>query len=281
MIRKALIVLTVIAALTAWKLWSDTMSDPIVKRLTITTNQLAPGSRPVAIALLADIHMAGPDMPPERVERIVAQVNALNADVIAVAGDLVSEKRTGTTIYSPAQVIAPLGKLTARESVVLVPGNHDHWYGWPALAAELAKFPRITVLENDAVQIGPLALGGVDDAFTGHDDVPRTLAAMTTLNGARVILTHSPDIFPDLPQDIELMMAGHTHCGQIAYPWGGSPAQMSDYGDEFACGVVERGGKTLVTSAGLGTSILPIRLFTQPEIWLIELRPAPADRSDR
>lgn len=281
MIRKALIVLTVIAALTAWRLWSDTMSDPVVKRLTITTEQLAPGDQPVTIALLADIHMAGPDMPPKRVERIVAQVNALDADIIAVAGDLVSEKRTGTMIYSAAQVIAPLGKLTARNGIVLVPGNHDHWYGWPALATELAKFPQIIVLQNDAAQIGRLALGGVDDAFTRHDDVPSTLAAMTRLNGARVILTHSPDIFPDLPQNVELMMAGHTHCGQIAYPWGGSPAQMSDYGDEFACGVIEREGKTLVTSAGLGTSILPIRFFTQPEVWLIELRPAAAGRSGR
>jgi len=250
------------------------MSDPVIKHLNLTSNALPADTKSVTIALIADIHMAGPDMPPDRVERIIDQVNALNADIIAVAGDLVSEKRSGTKIYSPEEVIRPLGKLAAHDGVVLVPGNHDHWYDWPALTKELAKFPHITVLENESVQIGPLALGGVDDEFTGHDDVASTLIAMEDLSGPRVILTHSPDIFPDLPNDIELLMAGHTHCGQIGYPWGGSPVNMSQYGEAYACGVVKQNGKTLVTSAGLGTSVLPLRLFTHPEIWLIEIHPA-------
>ena len=274
MIRKALITLCLIGLFFVWKMWSDTMSDPVVERLVIETDQMPAGSQPITIALVADIHMAGPDMPPERVERIVAQVNALGADIIAVAGDLVSEKRSGTKIYSAQDVIAPLGGLRASSGVVLVPGNHDHWFGWPDLSRELERFPHITVLQNEAMQFGPIALGGVDDDFTSHDDVPGTLAAMDELSGPRVILTHSPDIFPALPDDIVLMMAGHTHCGQIAYPWGGSPVHMSQYGEAFACGVVEEGGKTLVTSGGLGTSVLPLRLFTHPELWLIELRPA-------
>ena len=273
MIRKALIALALVALFFTWKIWSDTMSDPVVERLVIETDQLPTGSQPITIALVADIHMAGPDMPPERVERIVAQVNALGADIIAVAGDLVSEKRSGTKVFSAQQVIAPLGKLRASGGVVLVPGNHDHWFDWPSLSRELEQFPHITVLQNEAVQLGPIALGGVDDDFTSHDDVPTTLAAMDGLTGPRVILTHSPDIFPELPDDIALMMAGHTHCGQIAYPWGGSPVHMSRYGEAFACGVVKDGGKTLVTSGGLGTSVLPLRLFTHPELWLIELRP--------
>lgn len=129
MFRKILIVFAVITALMCWKVWSDTMSDPVVERLLVTSSDLPSNAKPVTIALVADIHMAGPDMPPERVERIVAQTNALGADIIAVAGDLVSEKRTGTRVYSPRDVIAPLGKLSAPSGVVLVPGNHDHWYG--------------------------------------------------------------------------------------------------------------------------------------------------------
>ena len=74
-------------------------------------------------------------MSPERLVRIVAQMNALQPDLIAVAGDLVSEKRTATHLYTPAEVVAPLGKFSAPLGVMLVPGNHDHWSGWPALAA--------------------------------------------------------------------------------------------------------------------------------------------------
>ncbi|WP_255551842.1 metallophosphoesterase [Erythrobacter crassostreae] len=273
MLRKLIYAVLIIAAIFAAKIWYDTMRDPVVQRLSLTSDALPTRSSPVTIALLADIHVAGPDMPPSRLERIVEQVNALEPDLIAIAGDLVSEKRTATHIYTPEEIVSPLGKLEARLGVVIAPGNHDHWYDWPALSEQIAKHPNLTVLANNAAQFGPLAVGGADDAFTGRDDLEATFAAMAPLTGARVVVTHSPDIFPQVPVDVDLTLAGHTHCGQIAYPWGGAPATMSDYGDLYACGVFEQHGKTLVTSGGLGTSLLPIRLFTQPEVWLIEIRP--------
>lgn len=231
----------------------------------------------MTIALLADIHVAGPDMPPARLADIVAQVNALRPDLVAIAGDLVSEKRTATRVYSAAEVITPLGGLSAPLGVVVVPGNHDHWFDWPGLAQELARHPQITVLRIAATRRGLVIIGGVDDDFTGKSDLPATVAAMAQQNGvgrhsARIMLTHSPDIFPQVPVDVDLVLAGHTHCGQIAWPWGGAPATMSEYGNLYACGVTHQHGKVLVTSAGLGTSLLPVRLFTHPEIWLIEIR---------
>ncbi len=249
------------------------MRDPVVQRLVIESNALPAGSEPVTIALLADIHVAGPDMPPSRVERIVEQVNALKPDVVAIAGDLVSEKRVATKIYTPEEIVAPLSGLKARYGVAFVPGNHDHWFDWAGIEAELAKLSHITVLKNEAAQFGPLAMAGVDDDFTNRADLPAALAEVAPLTGPRIMLSHSPDIFPSVPVEFDLVLAGHTHCGQIAYPWGGSPATMSDFGELYACGVVEQHQKTLVTSAGIGTSLLPIRLFTQPEIWVIEVRP--------
>lgn len=273
MIRKAALVVLVLACALIAKAWHDTMRAPVVEQLTIEARSMAAGSAPVRIAMLADIHVAGPDMPPERLARIVAQMNALKPDLVVIAGDLISEKRTATHIYTPAEVIAPLGKLNAPLGVVVVPGNHDHWAGWEALAGELARYRQITVLRNQAAQAGPLVLGGVDDDFTGRADVPATVAAMAEMQGARIMLTHSPDIFPQVPVDVDLVLAGHTHCGQIAWPWGGAPATMSAYGDLYACGVTRQHGKVLVTSAGIGTSLLPLRLFTHPEVWLIEIRP--------
>lgn len=255
----------------AIKAWHDTLRDPEVRRLTVASSALPAGSLPVRIAFISDIHVAGPDMPPERLERIVAQINALEPDIVAIAGDLVSDKRTATHIYTPEEIVAPLGKLAPRLGVVVVPGNHDHWYDWPGLLEQLARYEQITVLQNDAAQIGPVAMAGVDDAYTGRDDLATTFAAMEPLSGIRVALSHSPDIFPQVPTDFDLVLAGHTHCGQIAYPWGGAPATLSEYGDRYACDELRENGKTLVTSAGLGTSLLPMRLFTQPEIWVVEV----------
>lgn len=272
-IRRALVATLVLAVLVGAKAWHDTMRAPVVERLVVETPALPPGSQPVTIALLSDIHVAGPDMPPERLARIVAQVNALKPDIVAIAGDLVSEKRTASHIYTAAEVIAPLGKLDAPLGVVLVPGNHDHWYGWEKLAAEIARYPQIRMLRNEALAAGPLVIGGLDDDYTGKADLSATMADMAGSKGVPVVLTHSPDIFPNVPVQVPLVLAGHTHCGQIAWPWGGAPATMSDYGDLYACGVVRQHGKVLVTSAGLGTSLLPLRLFTHPEVWLIEIRP--------
>ncbi|MEP2736856.1 MAG: metallophosphoesterase [Erythrobacter sp.] len=271
-IRRLVLIALFCGIILAAKAYYDTMRDPVVERLTITSSQFPVGSAPVTIALLADIHVAGPDMPPSRLAEIVDQVNALEPDLIAIAGDLVSEKRTATHIYSPEEIVEPLGALSAPLGVAIVPGNHDHWFDWDALSQEIAKHTQITMLVNEAAQFGPLAIGGVDDDFTGRADVGATTAQMQPLTGARVMLTHSPDIFPNVPTNVDLVLAGHTHCGQIGYPWGGAPATMSDYGAKYACGVVKQNGKTLVTSAGIGTSLLPMRLFTAPEIWLIEVR---------
>lgn len=272
MIRNRFFFALACGVILAAKIYWDTMRDPVIERFVLETDALPSGSEPFTIAVVADIHMAGPDMPPSRVESIVEQTNALGADLIVIPGDLISEKRIATRHYTAEEVVAPLGSLKAPYGAVFVPGNHDHWFDWPALKEQLARYPNITVLENEAMQVGPIALGGMDDESVGYADIDATIDAMTPLSGARVVLTHSPDVFPSLPVNIDLMLAGHTHCGQIAYPWGGSPISMSKYDQLYSCGVVEEHGKTLITSAGLGTSLLPIRLFTQPEIWVVELR---------
>ena len=254
------------------KAWRDTMAQPVVRHATVALPQLAPGTSPVRVALLSDIHVSGPDMPPSRLAGIVRQVNALSPDLVLIAGDFVSDKRTATRHYSTAAAIAPLGELRPRLAAVAVPGNHDHWRDGADVRAELER-RGIVVLANAARRIGPLAIGGLDDDYTGRADLPATLAAMASLEGAPVLLSHSPDPFPGLPRGAGLMLAGHTHCGQLRYPWGGSPATMSRYGQRYACGMVRENGNVLVTTAGLGTSVLPFRFGTRPEIWLIELRP--------
>jgi predicted MPP superfamily phosphohydrolase len=152
-----------------------------------------------------------------------------------------------------------------------VRGNHDHWFDMPGLAAELRKHG-ITLLANAAHQAGPLVIGGLDDDYTGRADLRATLAAMERLQGAPIVLSHSPDPFPRLAGTVKLMLAGHTHCGQIAYPWGGAPAYLSEHGDRYGCGRIDEDGQVLIVGAGLGTSLIPVRLFTRPEIWLIEVR---------
>ena len=131
----------------------------------------------------------------------------------------------------------------------------------------------IVVLENDAARAGPLSIGGLDDAFTGRDEPAATLAAMRRIGGAPVLLSHSPDPFTRVPADVRLMLAGHTHCGQIRLPLVGAISYMSDYGERYGCGRIDEGGRTLIVTAGIGTSILPLRLGARPDMWLVTLGP--------
>ena len=245
------------------------MGAPVIHRTSVTIPELAAGEK-LTVALISDIHVAGPDMPPERLADIVETVNSLGPDLVAIAGDLVSDKRTATRIYTPSEIVAPLARLQARHGVIAVPGNHDHWFDLPGLLAELDRYG-IRHTANGALKVGALVLGGLDDAYTDRDDLPATLAAMRKLGGGSIILSHSPDPAAAMPDEIRLVLAGHTHCGQIAYPWGGAPAHLSDYGDRFACGRIDEGQRSVIVGAGLGTSLIPLRLFTQPEIWLVEL----------
>jgi predicted MPP superfamily phosphohydrolase len=212
-------------------------------------------------------------MPPRRLERILWQIEMLNPDIVLIAGDFVSDKSVATRAYSWSQVAAPFERLRPRLGTFAVLGNHDHWRDAEAGRRALEAVG-VRVLNNGAARAGPLAIGGLDDPFLDRHDVDATVQAMRRVGGAKVLLSHSPDPFPDLPENVGLMLAGHTHCGQIRLPLIGAVSTMSDHGDRYACGRVDEGGRTLIVTAGLGTSILPLRLGARPDMWLVTLGPA-------
>lgn len=254
--------------------YRNAIADPVVRRARIALDDWPAGAPPLRVALLSDLHVAGPDMPPARLVRIVTQVNALRPDLVLIAGDLVSDKALATRTYSAAEAVAPLDGLRAPLGTVAVLGNHDHWRDAVAFRAAIPRIG-VTLLANTAVRRGPLAVGGADDAHSGNDDPVATLAAMRRVGGARVLLSHSPDIVPTLPEPVGLVLAGHTHCGQISLPFVGPLATASSYGRRFACGLTDDNGQRVIVSAGLGTSILPLRLGAPPDLWIVELGPRP------
>jgi predicted MPP superfamily phosphohydrolase len=264
----ALLLLAAGAAFLGW-MYRAATSDPLLRNAEIEVDGLA---RPMRVILMSDIHVAGPDMPPRRLARILGQVNALRPDLVLIAGDLVSDKRTRTHTYSLAEAVAPLRQLRPRLGTIAVLGNHDHWRDAAVARQELRRVG-IRVLDNDAVRVGPLTVGAVDDAYTGHEQVAATVERMRRLGQPALLLSHSPDVFPQVPKNVFLTLAGHTHCGQIRLPVMGAVSTMSAFGERYACGRVDEHGKTLIVSAELGTSIMPLRLGAPPDLWVVTLRP--------
>jgi len=270
--RFLLLSVALVLALLGWCYWTA-IADPVVREADVALPHWPAGAPPVRALLMSDLHVAGPDMPPERLARIVEQANALSPDIVLIAGDFLSDKSLSTRLYSADEAAAPLAGLRARLGVFAVLGNHDHWIDPDGISRALVR-AHVRLLDNEAVTVGPLAVGGLDDPFTHHHDIRATLAAMRSLRGARLLLSHSPDPFATLPRDIPLMLAGHPHCGQVRLPFIGALRTMSAYGQRYACGLMRENGSTLIVTAGLGTSFVPLRLGAVPDMWLIRLGPA-------
>lgn len=238
------------------------------------------------VAVVADPHAGGPQMPLARLQRVVAAANDVGADLIAVMGDYLADHRFVTRAVPMTEVAATLAGLSAPLGVFAVLGNHD-WRADPQACARRQGPVRhaavladagVTVLENDARRIvaGPAGLWvlglGCQRAFgnaKGIDDLPATLAQVTD-DAPAILLAHEPDIFPRVPRRVALTIAGHTHGGQIRFGrW--TPVVPSVYGARYAWGHVREDGRDLVVSGGLGCSGLPIRFGRPPELTVIDL----------
>jgi predicted MPP superfamily phosphohydrolase len=93
-------------------------------------------------------------------------------------------------------------------------------------------------------------------------------------DGAPVLaFTHNPDLFPEVPSRVSLTLAGHTHGGQVYLPLLGRLVVPSQFGERYAIGHVVENGRHLFVTAGVGTSILPVRFLVPPEISIIRLDP--------
>lgn len=248
-------------------------SDPIRRDAEIIVPSFAQGQAPFRVALLSDIHFGNRAMPRQRLERIVAAINAAQPNLVVIAGDFVNGRR-GRLETNPADLIAPLAQLQASHGVIATLGNHDHWTDPARIRAALVR-AGITVLANQAAQRGPLVVLGLDDAHTHHDDIAATLASGRGMVGLPVVVTHSPDSVPRLPPQVGAVLAGHTHCGQVVLPLIGSLAPLVRrhvYNTRYSCGLLHDPQRTVIVTAGLGSGSVPVRIGAPPDWWLVSFR---------
>lgn len=226
------------------------------------------------IAFVTDIHAGSPHIGLDKLRAIVAETNALNADLILLGGDYVIDEVLGGEPIDATEIAPILAGLKARDGVYGVLGNHDNWNDGRRIG-RIFQDNGIPMLEDRSIYItvgdGGFWLVGVSDESTAPHDVAK---ALTGTVPPAIVLTHSPDVFPDIPRDVSLTLSGHTHGGQVYVPFVGRPVVPSRYGQRYARGLIEEDGKTLFVSSGIGTSIWPVRFLTPPEIVVLTLQPS-------
>jgi uncharacterized protein len=240
-----------------------------VRRIDVELDKWPQRLEGLRVAVISDLHTGAPWVDPQR---IVAGVNALRPDLVALVGDYADPTVPLGEPVAPEAVAKELGQLRAALGVFAVLGNHD-WYHYGERVPRALREAGLEVLENDAVAIEHngevLWIAGLADMRERDADV-RVALAMVPPGQALIALTHDPDMFPSLRRRADVVLAGHTHGGQIGLPLLRRAAAPTRGGYIF--GEVREGGGYMYVSRGVGTTGLPIRLAAPPEIALLRLR---------
>jgi predicted MPP superfamily phosphohydrolase len=272
-LRRRRLVRRIVAAiavfLAAWAFWWEP------RRLVTRTVVLEVPSwtaPPLRIAIVSDLHAGSPYVKETKVRAVVDAVNAGKPDVIALLGDYVVQGVLGGRFVPPETTAGILRSLHAPLGVYAVLGNHDWWLNGSRVEKALHD-AGIEVVEDRAVRAGSFWIAGISDFWEGKHDIARALAAIND-DAPVIAITHNPDLFPMIPQRVALTLAGHTHGGQVALPIVGRLIVPSRYGSRYAIGHIIESGRHLYVTAGVGTSIIPVRFRVPPEVVFIELRSA-------
>ena len=223
------------------------------------------------VALVGDLHVGAPWVDLPRLRAVVDAVVAAKPDLVLLLGDHVADVHFGKQVEPAALARELAGVLRAGVPVLGVLGNHDWWAGgWRIRAAlEEAGLP---VLEEAAVPVlgGRLWVAGVGDLWERSPSVAAALAHAPA-DAPVLLMTHNPDVIADVPPSVQLVVAGHTHAGQVLV--GGRPMhRLSERSGNRWLGGWYAGARLYVT-AGVGSSLIPLRSVT-PEVPVLVLRPA-------
>jgi predicted MPP superfamily phosphohydrolase len=264
----------VLLSLALWTLWIEP-SMLVTHRVQLSLKGAPPELGVLRVVVLTDLHVGSPFNGLSNLQRVVRLANSLQPDLVLLPGDFVIRTVLGGHVVDAEPIAAELHNLRAPLGVFAVLGNHDWWYDGPRVNAAL-RGAGIAVLEDTAVALrakAPLWLAGVSDMWEAPHDIARAVRAVPP--GVTLLLfTHNPDLFPIVPRNVSLTIAGHTHGGQVNLPFLGRLVVPSSFGQRYAAGHVVEGGRQMYVGTGIGTSILPVRFRVRPEVLLLLLRPS-------
>lgn len=278
------IVLTIVVATAIVALAYATLVTPVALRRTtidVPIANLSPELQGYTIAALSDLHYGGTFVPGRLLRRAVHLANDASPDLIVLLGDYALSHSFVRTVsrwlyeWALPRMSDSLRALHAPDGVLAILGNHDYDYD-PAKVAAWLRSLGVRVLINDCVVIqkgnARLGVGGVDDWTHGKIDAHGGCASLAA-DVPRVVLSHNPDGALELASTarVDLVLAGHTHGGQIVLPWIGAPARHCSACDAWsASGWITRAPVRLYVTTGVGV-LLPFRINCPAEVLIVRL----------
>ena len=241
---------------------------PVVK-VEIPLPGLAPELHGFTIAQISDVHV-GPTIKRDFVEAIVQRVNRLEADMVAITGDLVDG-----SVRELSPHTEPLARLESRHGTYAVVGNHEYYSGAQGWIRELRRLGARVLLNEHVVleRAGArIALAGVTDYSAhhfdpGHRSDPHAAIAGAPADAVRILLAHQPrSAYVAAEAGYQLQLSGHTQGGQF-WPWNFFVRLQQP----FTAGLNRRGELWVYINRGTGYWGPPMRFGIPSEITLIRL----------
>ena len=271
--------LLLVGAVALAAVWAFTGGQKKVDRtvVKISIEALHNDHRGLRIGHLTDLHI-GNGLEGERLDAMVRDANALDVDLLVLTGDLFD--------FDPSYVedgARRLGGLRAPLGVFAVLGNHDAYTGTTRIVEALREHaPSIRLLRDEYVTLPvdgpPLYLAGIEDPGRGwnsrdlHLESLEELAGRVPADGPVLLLVHRPQAFPQAARlGFPLVLAGHTHGGQLALPFWGGSVNLARVMTGFTRGLYQIGGSTLYVNRGIGVAGPAVRFNCAREIATLEL----------
>jgi uncharacterized protein len=230
------------------------------------------------VVAVSDIHGGSHAVSEEKIRNIVVQINKQNPDIVVLLGDFVSQVQDDLPIRRrdlkmPIETIAKnLNGLKAKYGVFVVIGNHDWWFDDQKCRTEFEKIG-FTVLENETksfeVNNKTVTVLGIEDFWRRSVVDVKNVLEKLPIQENIIGITHNPNSFDQTPDSLAILLTGHTHGGQVNFPFIGAPIVPAK--KEYTAGHIEKDGRNLFVTTGIGTSGLPFRFRVPPEIVVLTL----------
>ena len=249
-------------------IWS--LIEPYTLRITETKIQFSsysPSCQSFRVAFLTDLHIGSPGMGLNKLTEIVDLVKKFKVDLILFGGDYTVDKVIGGDPIGIEQISNRLTSLDCNENCFSVLGNHDYHHGKKAVIDALTKSNIITLVNEDRIIVAnecKVLLYGMDDLWEGKPMI--SYVQQPNKKELNLILAHNPDVFKLSEIKNSVMLAGHTHGGQVNLPFIGELIVPSMFGNSLASGIITDDTRVLYVGTGLGTSILGVRFNVTPSV---------------
>ncbi len=255
----------------------------LLRRYEVRLPHLPAAVDGLRIVQISDLHVSALTSP-RFLRRVVQTCNNEKPDLVALTGDFVSRRNSYShftfarmwakpVMHYAEAMAAELKRLQAPDGVFGVPGNHDHSRGHFEAIEKLLHGAGVQTPVNQSTCVrGVLPVVGLDDLRAGRPRVRQAFAGIDA-QSAQLVLSHNPRILPLLKGRNCLVLAGHTHAGQVHLPLTNFRRRPRDMrGGTYFQGWYQEGQARMYVNSGIGSVHFPMRFRCPPEIAVFTLR---------